>query len=415
MPRKENMIDQLLAFYNTIELATPTSGFCGKTIHRVGLKDEFVCYDANSLDNATQSLLENKGIEDNYSQQALSQLLGDKLATAFSHKPKDIRAWLGNLVSELSNASPETMNVYMGIQGVSISQRMKIGVFEFIPAKDYDSLGIKVSPISFESHVKEQIWQDHDQVMVSVEACDPGKAREKAYAEFQWLENAIRLFVTSERFNVGITSFHFAFVENSLVTTADGAIRGTSSKFKGAHELLSLDSAFALGDIPYRVINKLGRKQQELSPLQKRIRHAVYLGGLAVHETVPEVAYFLYVSALEALFQKETDKYVNPSIAQQIVEAFCYLVADEKRRRLTFEQMRQFYGKRSAVAHGGKAVVSTKDVTLVQVYLQAAILKLIDDPILSTLKTVDEVATLILDKKFGAREKTTLDNEVGKE
>ena len=113
---------------------------CGKTIHRVGLKDAFVCFDTTSLAVATQSLLENKRIEDNYSQQALSQLLSDKLASAFSQR--EIRAKLGDLVSELSTPSPETMNVYMGIQGVSLSKRMKIGAFEFIPSKDYDSLGI---------------------------------------------------------------------------------------------------------------------------------------------------------------------------------------------------------------------------------------------------------------------------------
>jgi len=129
----------------------------------------------------------------------------------------------------------------------------------------------------------------------------------------------------------------------------------------------------------------------------------VYLGGLSVHEKVPEVSYFLGVSAFEALFQKETDKYVNPSIAQQIIESFCYLVADESHRRNVFETMRPFYGKRSAFAHGGKTIVSTGDLDLLRAYLRAAILKLIDDPELSRLKTIDEVAALICDKKFGAK------------
>jgi hypothetical protein len=401
MSWKEKCISHLLTVYDTIEWATNQSDICSKTIHRVGLEDVFVCFDTTSLAVATQKLLENKGIEDNYSQQALAQLLADKLISAFSQKPEDIRAWLGKLVSELSNASPETMNVYMGIQGVSLAKRMKIGAFVFIPSKDYDSLGIKSIHFKMESHIKEQIWQGHNHVMVSVTACDPGKAQEKAYAEFQWIENAVRLFVAPERFEVGITSFHYAFVENSLVTTDDGAMRGTSSKFIGAHELLSLDSAFALGGILYRVIDKLGRKQTDLTEFQKRIRHAVYLGGLSVHETVPEIAYFLCVSAFETLFQKEIDKYVNSSIAQQILEAFCFLIADECKRRETFEQMRSLYGKRSAVAHGGKTEVSKQEVELVRNYLRVAVIKLVNDPILSKLKTIDDVSALILKKKFG--------------
>lgn len=306
------------------------------------------------------------------------------------------------------------MNVYMGIQGVSLSQRMKIGVFEFITAKDYDSLGIKVSPISFESHVKEQIWQGRDHVMVSVEACDSGKAREKAYAEFQWLENAIRFFIDFENCDIGIISFKGSSIENSLVTAANGTMRGTSSSLKGAFFPFPLEKAFAKGSPFYCVIDKLGRKHNDLTEFQKRIRHAVYLGGLSVHETIPEIAYFLCVSAFETLFQKEFDKYVNSSIAQQIVEAFCYLIANESKRREAFEQMRSFYGKRSAIAHGGKTEVTKQEVELVRSYLRVAIIKLLNDPILSNLKTIDDVSALILNKKFGAKGKTTQDKEVGK-
>ena len=40
---------------------------------------------------------------------------------------------------------------------------------------------------------------------------------------------------------------------------------------------------------------------------------------------------------------------------------------------------------------------------MVRAYLRAAVLKFIDDPVLSSLKSIDEVIALICDKKFGVK------------
>lgn len=398
MSWKDKTSKQVLEFYNTIDRTVDPSDLFGKTIQRIGLSDEFVTYDPTALVAATECLLENKTIGDNYSQQALSQLIATRLTAVFAKEPDQIRSRIGDLLSELSKKAPETMNVFMRIQGMSLSQRMKIGEFEFIPAKEYENIENNALNGRSELPANEK---NTNHVMISVEACEPGKAREKAYAEFQWLENAIRLFACFDYCDVGITSFKGSSIENSLVTAANGSMRGASSSLKGPRIKLSFAKAFAPTTPSFRVIDKLGRKRTSLTELQKRIRHAVYLGGLSVHETVPEVAYFLCISAFETLFQVETDKYVNSSIAQQIVESFCFLIADEDKRRKTFEQMRPFYRKRSAIVHGGKIKVVKKDVELVQVYLRGAIIKLIDDPNLSKLKTPEALAELVRDKKFG--------------
>ena len=401
MSWKEKATKRLFAFFKTIERTVDPSDLFGKTIRQIGTSGEFVVFDQSRLVAATESLLEDKTIGDKYSQHALSQLIASRLTTVFEKEPDQIQTRIDDLLSELSKAVPETMNVFMGIQGVSISQRMEIGEFEFIPAKDYEAIENKALNGRLKLPDNEK---SANHVMVSVEACEPGKAREKAYAEFQWLENAIRLFIGFDRCDVGITSFQGSSIENSLVTAAAGSVRGASSSLKGAFIPLPFEKAFTSEKPYFRVLDRLGRKQNELTELQRRIRHAVYLGGLSVHETVPEVSYFLCVSALESLFQVETDKYVNPSIAQQILEAFCFLIADEDKRRKTFEQMRPFYGKRSAVAHGGKTKVSRQEVERVRHYLRVAVIKLIDDPILSKLKTPEALAALVRDKKFGPAE-----------
>ena len=410
MNKNSEAIRLLMVFYNTIEQNVELTEMPGKTWRSVYIDGDFVTayYSDAALIEATRCLMRNKTIEDNYTQKALESLIADRLITVFVKEPNEIQTRIDGLLNELLTATSDVMNVYMGIHGVSVEQRVKLGEFEFIPAADYAKIGIKYFNEQMELHVKEKLWQNHDQVMVSVTARDAVKAQEKAYAEFQWLENAARLFVDSDFYDIGITSFNYSSVENSLVTSADGMMRGASSRLKGSPVSLPFTKVFEPDNNLYRVVDKLGCRQNDLTQLQRRIRHAVYLGGLSAHETVPEVAYFLCVSALEALFQSETDKYVNPSIAQQIVEAFCYLIVDEKNRRGVFEQMRTFYGKRSAIAHGGKTIVTIDDARLVRSYLRAAILKFIDDPVLSSLKSLDEVSAIIRDKKFGAKEPKAL-------
>lgn len=395
----------LSAFYATIEASVEAAELPGKTWRQVDVDGTFVSafYVMPALTDAVQCLLKDKRISGKYSQSYLESMIAERLITVYFKMPEKACEQINNLGSELLNSVPKEMNVYMTIHGLSVSMREKIGQYAFVPAGDYEKLGIKCCHPGMEPHIKEHIWQNHDHVMVSVSACDSVKAQEKAYSEFQWLENAARLFVDSDFYDVGITSFNFSHVENSLVTDGNGMTIGSSSSVKGSPVPLPFSRIFEKDNNLYRVVNKLGFSISSLTELQQRIRHAVYLGGLSVHEKVTEVSYFLGVSAFEALFQKETDKYVNPSIAQQIIESFCYLVADESHRRNVFETMRPFYGKRSAFAHGGKTIVSTGDLDLLRAYLRAAILKLIDDPELSRLKTIDEVAALICDKKFGAK------------
>ena len=403
---KDNAVSLLTEFYNTLEPSVDLVDLDKKTWRRVYIGNgNFISayYDKATLNAVVQYFFKNNRIADNYTLGALESLIAERLITVFVEEPDKVRERVNDLLSELNNPMPVVMNVYMSIHGTSVSKRERIGEFEFILAGDYDGLGIRCYDQQTESYVKDQIWQNHDHVMVSVSACDTAKAREKAYSKFQWLENAARLFVDSDFYDIGITSFNFSHVENSLITDLKGKYKGSSSGIKGSPYPLPFEKTFKTGNHLCRVVNTLGRGIDELTELQQRVHHAVYLGGLSVRETVPEVSYFLAVSAMEALFQKETDKYVNPSIAQQIIEAFCYLVADDANRRNVFESMRPFYGKRSAFAHGGKKSVSNDEAQMVRAYLRAAILKFIDDPVLSGLKSINEVIALICDKKFGVK------------
>lgn len=399
---KRNAAEALMSFYQTVERAVSEDEMKTKKWRGVQVDGNIVYafYGEKELSQALAVFMDNPGISNRYLSNAVEGIVADRLIAHKLKNLEDPKAVIDTLVTEIADSQPEVMRVYMPVYGVSIPSggMCAIGDFVFIPPNGYDALGIKTR---FWGDVKERMWENLPHVAASVSANDPNKAKEKALKEFQWLENAVRLFVDSDFYDFGITSYNFSRVENAFVATEDGQLRGMSSQLKGSPHPMAFGRIFDPQKVLYKVVNAIGRRSECLSPFQCRIRQAVYLGGLSVHETSFAMSYFLAVSALEALFQVDTDKYVSPSIAQQIVESFCYLVVDEKHRRKTFDSMRVFYRNRSAVAHGGNTELTKADVLHVREYVRAAVIKMLFDPALSQVRTPQDLAEVVKDLKFG--------------
>lgn len=401
---KNDAIETLLAFYQTIEPTADENEMKEKKWRGVCVdgKMAYAFYGEEELARAVAVFMANTSVADRYLPNAVESRIADCL---IEHKIKnlgDLKKTIEGLVVAIVDAKPETLSVYMPVYGIEVPSGglYSVGDFLFVPRDGYDALNFKAV---FITNIKESIWGDLPHVAVAVSANDSGKAREKALREFQWLENAVRLFIGSDFYDFGITSFNFSHVENAIVATSDGYFRGASSHLKGSPHSMDFTYFFDSKKTLYKVVDAIGRRVKNLTPLQCRIRHAVYLGGLSAHEMSLPISYFLAVSALETLFQVEVDKYVSPSVAQQIVESFCYLIVDPSHRRQTFEEMRPFYKRRSAVAHGNVTDLTKKDVLLVRTYLCAAISKFLFDPVLSQIRTPQDLAEHIKNVKFGKR------------
>ena len=401
---KNDAIETLLAFYQTIEPTADENEMKEKKWRGVYVdgKMAHAFYGEAELARAVAVFMANTSVADRYLPNAVESRIADCLIEHKIKKLDDPKKAIEGLIVAIVDAKLESLSVYMPAYGIDVPSGgvYSVGDFLFVPRDGYDALNFKAV---FITNIKESIWGDFPHVAVTVLANDSAKAREKALREFQWLENAVRLFVGSDFYDFGITSFNFSHVENAVVATSDGHFRGASSHLKGAPHSMDFAYVFDSKKTLYKVVDAIGRQTKNLTPLQCRIRHAVYLGGLSAHEMSLPISYFLAVSALETLFQVEVDKYVSPSIAQQIVESFCYLIADASHRRQTFEEMRSFYKRRSAVAHGGETDLSRRDVLLVRAYLRAAISKLLFDPVLSQIRTPQDLAEHIKNVKFGKR------------
>lgn len=404
---KTQAIKAMRIFYGTIETSVEDLNVPGRYWRRVtvGSQEVSAFYDKPSLDMVVSALLANAKIADNYLPNALDALVGEGLIAAKLIHKKVFDEVAEALIDQIIRIPSTPKTVYMSFKGLALPEgvRRKVGDFLFVSGDGLELLKLKCPHPEFQSWY-EKLWDKQPHVAVTVRAVDANMAREKAKEEFLWLENAVRLFQDSGMHDFGVTSYNFTYVENAIVTDENGLLAGASSSLKGAPDEIPFDKALGKDSSLRSVIETLGHAPSELNEVQKKLRQAVYLGGLSVHEQIPEISYFLVVSAFEALFSFSNGPYVSPSISQRILEAICYLVTEPDRRRSTFEFLKKFYEKRSAIVHGGTSEVGKEESRLLRGYLRAAVVKLITDPELSKVTKMDGLSQIILARKFGPLE-----------
>ena len=358
--------------------------------------------DQKTLLKIVDGITKNRDIGIKWSSANLLDKLEDVL---FANKVKgvsDIRQELHVFCSDVGEKPPAEYVVCMPIYGVAIAQGqcISVGKYSFMHA-DYLTQQ-KFSKIVGMDAVcsPSDFWHTECFVCVDVCACEATKAKELAMAEFKWIENAIRFSLPSKMYGAGITSYDDKRIERIVVAVKGSDIAGLSSSVKGPLVPIKIESIAYTREFRC-MLEVLGKPSAQLTELQKRIKHAIYLCGLSMQSTELSVSYFLCVAAMEALFCKQENPYVSPSIAQQIIESFCFLIVEESNRRLCFDELRNLYGNRSAIVHGGEKELTEEDVIKVRMFLMVAINKLLTDDTLSKMPTLSSLQELVKDLKFG--------------
>jgi len=405
---KQVAVDAIRAFYDSIELTAwaenPTDAvkrYWRSAQCKNGRVYAFV--DHTKLMRAVDAIYENSHVAANFVRKTIEERIGNNCIVQFVDGGVRLDVFIDDLVASFVRAIRKPINVYMAVYGAVVTERFRIGQYEFVPGDQFDTLNIDSLPVAMRESVKSQLWDNRPHVCVTVEACDGAKAKELACPIFQWLENAVRLFLDDKVYDFGVTTFDFRWAEHSLAISQDGSLANFNSQLRGC--ITAFDLVEKLNDcMALRlVIDNLGKNQTELNSFRQGMRQAVYLAGLSKKESNIAVAYFLCISAMERLFAKQGDPYVNPSIAQQIVESFCLLLASDEHRRRLFDDFQNAYRKRSAVAHGAAETISEEELLGAQHVLRDAVTKLLIDPELSKITDLRQVQDIIKDIKFGKR------------
>ena len=406
---KQVAVDAIRAYYDSIELTVwaespqdAVKRYWRSAQCKKGRVYAFV--DHAKLMRAVDAIYENSFVAANFVRKTIEERIGNNCIVRFVDGGENLDIFLDDLVASFVRAIRKPINVYMAVYGAVVTERFKIGQYEFIPGDQFDTLNIGRLPVAMRKTVEKQLWDNRPHVCVTVEACDGAKAKELACPVFQWLENAVRLFLDDKACDFGVTTFDFRWAEHSLAISQDGSLANFNSQLRGCIEAFDLVEKLNDCKALRLVIEKLGKNQSGLNSFRQGMRQAVYLAGLSKKESNIAVAYFLCISAMERLFARQGDPYVNPSIAQQIVEAFCLLLATDKYRRKLFDDFQDAYRKRSAVAHGAAEAISEEELFGAQHLLRDAVVKLLTDPELSKISDLKQAQNLIKDIKFGKRE-----------
>lgn len=365
--------------------------------------------DEGRLSKVVDDLMSKHAISTKWSARNLLNQIEEMLLEHKASGVEDIKPEINALVKDIFEKSFIEYEICMPIYGASIAKDscIKIGKYSFmhidyLTKKKYNRI-MGADSIGSQS----KAWRAECFVCTNVCTCEKEKAVELALTQFKWIENAIRMFLHSNKFNVGITNYNDRWIERCVVAIKGRGDAGLSSSLKGPIFPVRLEGIVFAKEFR-RMISLLGVPGSQLTEMQKRIKHAIYLCGLSTQAIDSSVGYFLCVAALEALFYRQDNPYVSASSSQQIIESFCYLIIDKDKRREYFDGMQDFYSKRSAFAHGGEKELSEEDVLHVRQYVFAAISKLLTDENLCKIATMSDLQSLIKDIKFGKKKQKGL-------
>ncbi len=252
---------------------------------------------------------------------------------------------------------------------------------------------------------------------IQVSARDLERALELSAQRFNQFENVINYMLgyDAKSFEFGVNRFSTLSVLENL-SISSGGISYCSSPQENRFHPLHLNSPFFFnGKICFDGTNDVqywkdyghawiweALKQKAPNKWHERILSSIEWIGRGLRDTNPAKSLVQFTFALEALFSfQEKGFLVSPSIASTLSEFTAFIIADNLSERLdAVKKIKRMYEKRSAVAHGGTQVVPTGLVSESMNLMRDLITKIITNPDLRDLRTIEEVREWIDKKKY---------------
>ena len=143
----------------------------------------------------------------------------------------------------------------------------------------------------------------------------------------------------------------------------------------------------------------------QLSDLEKRALRGILWLGKAYSSQRTEDAFLQCAIALEIALVMNQRDVITPSILYQLAESVAVLLGRNQRERLQIdEEMRKFYGKRSAIVHKGSDEVSREDCERFLSYARNCLIFLLGDDTYRQLGSLDAIHRHMKEFKFGDRQ-----------
>ncbi|TVY04325.1 HEPN domain-containing protein [Cohnella terricola] len=236
---------------------------------------------------------------------------------------------------------------------------------------------------------------------VMINARENNRANELSDNKFRQFDNIIRYMLgPTHQHDVAVNNFNSWAVTQSLIFSAEQA--ASSSSATGSIQSVQITDQFFQDSKNGNlwIWNKLN--SGKLTDLEKRIFAAVNWIGKGAKEKEPANSFVQYIFALESLFTfQKKGVLVSPSIANQLSEFTAFILGNDlDSRKRYLKTVKDLYGKRSAVAHGGSQVILKDEVVEAYEIVKNLVVTLITQPDLQILKSVDELQQWVDNKKY---------------
>lgn len=311
---------------------------------------------------------------------------------------------LGTVLQELQSHPVLVWDVFRPLGGVIPPTRpVQLGPFKVTNWKSHLSYLSR----TYSRHWRVVHWEEqHPKALVSVKvrSREERHALAKADERFRQFENTARYILSGTKYqDIGIFDFSRPEQQRALVVS--------SLRASGSYQMIGALVPVDIADKRTILRHKHNRWVWELlklkapSPLQSSILMAVDWVGKGLRDTDPSRRFMQVMIALESLLQiTEKGQIVSPSIAHQLSEWAAYLVGvNQAGREQTERKIKELYGIRSAIAHGGKGTVNTSQVSDALTLIKFLIQRLATDPRLSRMQTKEELRTWITKVKYSSR------------
>lgn len=356
-----------------------------------------------------------------YSKKFTEAHLSKKLDAIFAELLKDdsldLEAQLQTLLQECDGFRGQA-TVYLALEGVQTNLCLRLGSIRIVPGGpeligqlDEQAASVITTSKSDEptkEYIATFLRKDFEgefardcAVIYSVNA-EHGRALERAREEARFAVDLLRLMSKfslplQQDIRIGLRGERPHTNRSGFVFSDSGF--NTSHDSVGSVFRLNLD-AETIGKAEKAGLLKLSDRylQGNLTGIDKILVRSIHWLSVALTQDEPESAVITLIVALECMFKSSA----GSSITSTVCESTAFLLSSSKDGRLRVSaKIREFYGKRSALAHGGKKAVTDAERTLLLQYVAATILAVLN---LEHIDSQDKLMHWVEEQKFGGAE-----------
>lgn len=352
---------------NCSNVTDPSSGdalnFYSHDDFSYGLSREYVI----RLNKQVQELFEHKPYEKRFSKKFINKKLRKIIVKSFESEGLNFEEEIQLLDKELENLR-DSQEVYLAVDGLVLSQCFTLGHVKFTPGDDCfldfiqerakyyleKSKGFEEYYGFYLEEFKNRTDQEFKGSCVAIVSVvgEPVRAHEIAKEEIRKVIDLLRytnkLLVGGNDTRIGL--------RGDYPVSSQGAILFSEKNFRLKSESIGANR-FEINQGIVDIMEKLSIfkladafLEESLNGFQKAILQSIHWFSLSFAQDEKDNALLCLIISLESLFPAESWS----SIGSTIAESTAFVLADEiEVRKEIIREIKDFYGKRSSIVHGG--------------------------------------------------------------